>query len=68
MKNIGGILVLFGAGSFVLNMLGREFSLLMWIDNWGPTAGMAIRIGMVIVGAGLWLMGNKQEPTSTESS
>lgn len=61
MKNIGGALAFFGVGSFVLNMLDREFTLLSWIDNWGPEAGMAIRIGMVVVGAGLWFVGNKQE-------
>ncbi len=61
MKQIGGLMVLLGAGSFILNMLGREFVLIMWIDNWGPTVGMAIRIGLVIVGAVLWVMGNKAE-------
>jgi len=65
MKQIGGLMALLGAGSFVLNMMGREFSLLMWIDAWGPTAGTAIRIGLVVVGAGLWFLGNKQE---TEAS
>ena len=57
-------MALLGAGSFVLNMLGREFSLLMWIDTWGPTVGTAIRIGFIIVGAGLWLYASKQESES----
>lgn len=57
MQGIGGFLVLLGAGSFVLNMLGREFVWLMWIDTWGPTAGTAIRVGLIVVGAGLWLVG-----------
>lgn len=61
MKQIGGLMALLGAGSFVLNMLGREFSLLMWIDNWGPTVGMAIRIGLIVVGGALFFMGSKQE-------
>ena len=61
MKGIGGLLVLLGAGSFVLNMMEREFTLIMWIDNWGPTVGMAFRIGMIVVGAALWFMGNKKE-------
>lgn len=61
MKQIGGLLVLFGGGSFILNMLGREFSLLMWIDNWGPTMGTVIRIGLIVIGAALWFVGNKQE-------
>jgi len=61
MKSIGGLLVLLGAASFVLNMMEREFTLIMWIDNWGPTVGSAIRIGMIVVGAGLWFLGNKKE-------
>lgn len=61
MKQIGGLMALLGAGSFVLNMLGREFTLLMWIDSWGPTMGTVIRIGLIIVGAGLWFYGSKQE-------
>ena len=61
MKGIGGLLVLLGAGSFVLNMLDREFTIISWIDNLGPTVGMAIRVGMIVVGAALWFMGNKKE-------
>lgn len=61
-------MVLFGAGSFILNMLGREFSLLMWIDNWGPTIGMVIRIGLVVVGGALWFAGSKQEGDTDEAA
>ena len=61
MKGIGGLLVLLGAGSFVLNMMDREFTVISWIDNWGPTVGMAIRVGMIVVGAALWFIGNKKE-------
>jgi len=61
LKGLGGLLVLLGAGSFVLNMLDREFTIISWIDNWGPTVGMAIRAGMIVVGAALWFMGNKKE-------
>lgn len=54
MKSFGSLLMLMGAGSFVLNMIGYEFSLLMWIDMWGEMAGWAIRGAMVVVGAGLF--------------
>jgi hypothetical protein len=67
MKNIGGILAFFGAGSFVLNMMGREFALTMWIDTWGPTTGTAIRIGLIVVGAALWFVGMKQEAAAADS-
>jgi hypothetical protein len=60
MKSWGMWLFIFGAGSFVLNMLGMEFVILGWIDNWGPTVGTAIRVGLMVVGALMWLVGRKQ--------
>jgi hypothetical protein len=60
MQGIGGFLVLLGAGSFVLHFMDREFRLLSWVDNWGVTAGNAIRIGLIILGAVLWFVGQKQ--------
>lgn len=67
MKTIGMWLAIFGAGSFALNMMGREFALLSWVDNWGPQAGMGIRIGLIVVGAILFVVGMKQENTVEES-
>ena len=61
MKSWGLWLFIFGAGSFVLNMLGMEFVVLSWIDNWGPTVGIAIRVGLMVVGAAMWFVGRKQE-------
>lgn len=61
MKSIGMWVAIFGVGSFILNMMGREFTLLSWIDMWGPTAGTGIRIGMIVVGAVLFFLGMKQE-------
>ena len=61
MQGIGGFMVLLGAGSFVLHFMDREFTLLSWIDNWGATAGIAIRIGLIVVGAILWFLGRQQE-------
>jgi hypothetical protein len=57
MRGLGVFLIMLGAGSFVLNLLDREFILLMWIDTWGPTAGITIRISMVVVGIGLLIVG-----------
>lgn len=60
MKSIGILLFILGAGSFVLNQLGMEFKLLGWIDNWGDTTGLAIRIGLIVVGGALFLIGRRQ--------
>lgn len=51
MRSLGGFMILMGAGSFVLNMMDMQFTLLMWIDNWGPTVGIAIKVGLIILGA-----------------
>jgi hypothetical protein len=61
MKSLGFWLFVFGAGSFLLNQFDMEFKLLSWIDNWGPSTGVAIRVGLMVVGAALWLLGRKQE-------
>jgi hypothetical protein len=61
MQGIGGFIVLLGAGSFVLHFMDMEFTLLSWVDRWGATAGIAIRIGLIFVGAVLWFIGRQQE-------
>lgn len=67
MKSFGSLLMFFGIGSIVLNFVGYEFSLLMWIDNWGETVGWAIRGGMIAIGAGLYFFtpsGAQQDETA----
>lgn len=56
MKSLGMYLALGGIISIVLNYMDRNLSILMWIDNWGETTGWAIRIGLVVVGAALFLL------------
>ncbi len=61
MRSIGMYLAIFGAISIVLNFLGRELVILSWADNWGPTVGWAIRIGMIVVGLAIMFLGPKGE-------
>jgi hypothetical protein len=67
MQGLGGFMVLMGAGSFVLHFLNMEFMLLGWVDNWGPAVGNGIRIALIVVGAILWLLGNKKEESPPAS-
>ena len=60
MIGFGKLLFVLGAGSFALHFLNMEFRLLMWIDMWGEMIGNIIRIGMIVTGAGLYLLGSKQ--------
>ena len=57
-----------GAGSFVLNLIGMEFKLLMWIDLWGPQVGLAIRLGLMAVGGALWAVCLKLESSGGYSA
>jgi len=57
MQRLGGFLVLMGAGSFLLHFINMDFILVSWVDNWGPTVGTGIRVGMIVVGAILWFLG-----------
>jgi len=57
MTRFGIFLAIFGAGSFLLNLAGQEFVLLMWIDNWGTVVGNLIRIGLIVGGIGLAIAG-----------
>ncbi|QHI35536.1 hypothetical protein IMCC3317_08820 [Kordia antarctica] len=61
MKTIGMYLAIFGIGSIILSFMNMQFTLLMWIDNWGETTGWAIRIGMTFVGAILFFIGLSQQ-------
>ena len=62
MKSFGSLLLLLGIGSIVLNLVGFEFSLLMWIDNWGEMAGWAIRGTMIVAGGALYFLSSTSEP------
>jgi hypothetical protein len=68
LKSIGGFLFFFGLGSIVLNFMGMEFRLLMWIDNWGVETGWAIRGAMTVIGGGLWLVGQRQEAAAAAAA
>ncbi len=61
MKKFGGTLVFFGAGSLVLNTIGYEFSILMWIDMWGETIGWVIRGGLTALGAAIYILSPTDE-------
>ena len=61
MKQIGSLLLFFGIGSMVLNLVNYEFMLLMWVDNWGTGVGWGIRAAAVIIGAVLYFMGPEEE-------
>jgi hypothetical protein len=65
MQGFGGLLVMLGAGSFVLRFINMDFILVSWVDNWGPAVGNGIRVGMIVVGAILWFLGRQSAAKQT---
>jgi len=61
MKKIGGYVALFGVLAIVLPFFNLQLRLLGWIDNWGETVSWAIKIGLIVVGATLFLFGGSSE-------
>ncbi len=71
MKKIGGYVALFGILAIVLPYFNLQLRLLGWIDNWGETVSWGIKIGLIIVGAALFLLGGAgqtPEPTPEETT
>ncbi len=56
MAGWGLTFIIIGLGSFLLNMIGVEFAILMWVDHWGATVGSLIRIGFAALGAVMMIM------------
>ncbi len=55
MRFIGEALFVVGLASILFHFLDREVSFLAWISNWGEGVAWAIRVGLVVVGLGIWL-------------
>ena len=67
MKKIGGFMAVLGILAIVMNFLDRVPRLLMWIYNWGDTTAWIIKIGLVVVGGALYLLGPKEVEEVEES-
>lgn len=61
MKSIGSTMFLFGAAATVMGFFDRVPRLLSWIDSWGEGVSWAIKIGLIVVGAALYIVGRKNE-------
>jgi hypothetical protein len=68
MKSLGMWMVILSLGSFVLRMMGMDFILISWMDNWGDAMGTGLRLGAAAVGAVLFVIGMKQEAAEPASS
>ena len=66
MKSIGSLLFLFGAAAIILGFMDRVPILLQWIYDLGETGAWAVKIGFVVVGAAMYLIGNKQKKETVQ--
>jgi hypothetical protein len=57
MVSIGGFIAVAGILSIVLSFIGYNLRILMWIDTWGTTVGWIIRIGLVVLGGVIFMIG-----------
>jgi hypothetical protein len=65
MKSIGSLMFILGVLAIVMYYLDRVPRLLIWIYNWGEGAAWAIKIGLVVVGAGLYILGSRNTGSSS---
>lgn len=62
---IGGFLVFAGVVSSLLQLIGYELRILMWLDALGPAVAWGVRIGLIVVGAVLFFMAPKKAAETT---
>ena len=61
MKELGLGLLLVGLVSLIIPYLGMKFIFLGWIDQWGPTVSLALRVGATVLGLLLYLTGRRRD-------
>jgi putative Mn2+ efflux pump MntP len=59
----GITLIVFGAGSLLLPLLGWQFAIMEIVDDFQPYAGMVV----AVIGAALVLLGMRREGTTATS-
>jgi hypothetical protein len=58
-RSIGGFLFLLGLVYLALHFFGYELKIMRWSFQWGMSVAWGIKIGMIVLGALLYLIGGK---------
>jgi hypothetical protein len=61
MKSLGMWMVILALGSFLMHMANMDFILISWMDSWGESTGIVLRVVTAVVGAVLFVVGRKRE-------
>ena len=56
LRSFAGFAAAAGVVSIVLNLVGYNLRILMWIDLWGDVMGWMIRGGLVVGGAAAYFL------------
>jgi hypothetical protein len=68
MKSIGSFLFLLGAAAIIFGFMNMYPRILKWIYDWGEGTAWAIKIGFVVVGAALYLLGSRGGSSASADS
>jgi len=66
MKSIGSYIAIGGLLAIILNFANMVPRFLMWIYTWGEGVAWTIKIGLVVVGGAMYLIGLKSEKSSED--
>jgi hypothetical protein len=66
MRQIGSLAFFLGIAAIVLNYLDRVPTLLAWIYQWGEGPAWGIKIGLIVIGGILWLLGGRKSDAPHE--
>ena len=61
MRSIGSLLFILGAAASIFGLMGRVPIVLSWINKWGENTAWVIKIGFMILGAALFMMGARKK-------
>jgi len=61
MKSIGSLLFILGAAASIFGLMDRDLIVLGWINQWGQNTAWVIKIGFMILGAALFMMGARKK-------
>lgn len=62
-SKVGSFLAVIGILAIVLNFFNMVPKVLIWIYMWGEGVAWAIKIGLVLIGVALWLLGRRSSAT-----
>jgi len=57
LSSIGLFIAIAGIASIILSFFNYNLQILIWIDTWGTAIGWVIRIALIVIGTGLFILG-----------